>query len=372
MELLIDPHVHLRDWNQAEKETLHHGFSVAWRAGISALFEMPNTDPPLTRRREVERRIAEADAAAASVRTDSGAAPFHGLYVGLTGDADQVEEAIAIHRDHFPRVVGMKLYAGHSTGRMGVTAVQQQLTVWRTLGRAGFRGVVALHAEREDLLRPELWDPMHPETHSDARPALAEVASVQTQLALAEASGFRGTLHVCHISTPDAVELVRREAGSLPFRVVCGATPHHLLLSRDTAAGAAQASDRQPAASAHPIAWFNVNPPLRTEPLREAMLRCLLEGRIDWIESDHAPHTAADKQAGASGLPGFLGLRLLADRLAEAMPDDAARLCADAVLDVFEIPRHLIPANPALQQPVDRPALAREYPWDPYASVDRD
>ncbi len=45
---MIDPHVHLRDWDQAGKETLRHGLSVAWRAGLDGVFEMPNTDPPLT------------------------------------------------------------------------------------------------------------------------------------------------------------------------------------------------------------------------------------------------------------------------------------------------------------------------------------
>ena len=47
---MIDPHVHLRDWNQAKKETLRHGLGVAWRAGLDGVFEMPNTDPPLTSR----------------------------------------------------------------------------------------------------------------------------------------------------------------------------------------------------------------------------------------------------------------------------------------------------------------------------------
>ena len=60
---MIDPHVHLRDWNQAAKETLRHGLSVAWRAGLDGVFEMPNTDPPLTTRDAILRRIDDADAA---------------------------------------------------------------------------------------------------------------------------------------------------------------------------------------------------------------------------------------------------------------------------------------------------------------------
>ena len=62
---MVDPHVHLRDWDQADKETVRHGFDVAWRLGFSALFEMPNTSPPLTARRTISKRIDTADAAIA-------------------------------------------------------------------------------------------------------------------------------------------------------------------------------------------------------------------------------------------------------------------------------------------------------------------
>ncbi len=80
---MIDPHVHLRDWNQAGKETLRHGLSVAFRAGLDAVFEMPNTDPPLVTRDAIRRRIDDADAACRSL----GIRIFHGLYAGLTAVA---------------------------------------------------------------------------------------------------------------------------------------------------------------------------------------------------------------------------------------------------------------------------------------------
>jgi len=158
---MIDPHVHLRDWNQAHKETLLHAFGVAWKCGISALFEMPNTDPPLTTRTTVLRRLADADRALAKLRSKQ----FHGLYVGLTADPEQIRAAVELHQEFFPRVVGFKLYAGHSTGRMGVTTVAGQYQVWRSISSAGYHGVVALHAEREDLLRPDLRVLSDPRTH---------------------------------------------------------------------------------------------------------------------------------------------------------------------------------------------------------------
>jgi dihydroorotase len=354
--ILIDPHVHLRDWNQSHKETLAHGLSVAWRAGLSGVFEMPNPDPPLTTRSAVERRIREVDAL--------GLAIFHGIYIGLTGDPDQVAAAVDCHGELFPRVVGFKLYAGHSTGRMGVIATEAQRTVWNALAKRGYQGVVAIHAEREELLRPDLWDPSRPASHSDARPPLAEIASVQTQLAFAEAAGFRGTLHICHVSCPETVELILRERPSLPFETTIGATPHHLLLDTSRAAAAVTPE-------------YNVNPPLRDPGRRLELYDRLIEGEISWIESDHAPHTWEEKLEGASGLPGLPAFRLLAEDL-RRRGLDVSRLAGGEVLTRFGLDPGLFPENPESEVIwPDREAdaagflsiwlpLSREYQWDPY------
>ncbi|MCG8477496.1 MAG: dihydroorotase [Spirochaetales bacterium] len=383
---LIDPHVHLRDWNQAAKETIVHGFAVAWRAGVSALFEMPNTAPTITDRKAVEKRIADGDAARAALPDVTGEAAsaglFHGMYVGLTDDLDQVREAVAVHGERFPRVVGFKLYAGHSTGRMGVTAAASQFAVWRTLSECDYRGVVAVHAEREELLRPDLWDPLRPESHSEARPTVAEIASVQTQIDLAEAAGFRGTLHICHISVPDTVEIIVRERDGLPFRLTGATTPHHALLDTDLVRSATRRA-REDAARADtpgtPPAEFNVNPPLREPALRTALYDRLTARDLDWIESDHAPHTWAEKEGGASGLPGLAAFRLLAEDLRRALPAAShARLTGQAVLETFAVDDALIGENPHAETPWPDPdenpeafralwrPLAAEYPWDPY------
>jgi dihydroorotase len=99
---MIDPHVHLRDWNQSAKETLRHGLSVAYRAGLDAVFEMPNTDPPLVRREEIVKRIDDADTAVHSQRIRI----VHGLYAGLTAVPRQIEEMVRAWKELFPRVVG--------------------------------------------------------------------------------------------------------------------------------------------------------------------------------------------------------------------------------------------------------------------------
>jgi len=324
---MIDPHVHLRDWSQAPKETLRHGLSVAWRAGLDAVFEMPNTDPPLLTRDTILRRIEEADAALRGL----GVPLVHGLYAGLTAVPRQIEEAVRAWKELFPRVVGLKLYAGHSTGRMGVVDPREQALVYRTLAALGFTGVLAVHCEKESLLKPDEWDPSRPVSHAKARPPAAEVASVDDQKRFAAAAGFTGTLHVCHISTPWALDLLRGRhdaaAGKArpAFRVTCGLTPHHALLD----AGMME----------HPDGIvLKVNPPLRPLPFPSLMMQRLRDGDIDWIETDHAPHTRADKvERFASGFPGlaFLPrfLKLLSDG---GMTDERIQeLSHDAVCRAF-------------------------------------
>ena len=74
-----------------------------------------------------------------------------------------------LHRELFPRVIGFKLYAGHSTGRMGVTDVAGQVGIWKALSTHGYRGVVAVHAEREDLLRLARSYPASPAARQGGR-----------------------------------------------------------------------------------------------------------------------------------------------------------------------------------------------------------
>ncbi len=379
---MIDPHVHLRDWNQKQKETLKHAFTVAWRAGIVALFEMPNTDPPLTAEETILRRIADADAARRALRRTArpDADIFHGLYAGITADARQLSRIVALQRRLFPRVVGLKFYAGHSTGRMGVVSLQEQRGVWSVLAGESYTGVVAIHAETEELLRPERYDPSTPRSHSRARPPEAEIDSIHRHIDLARAAGFQGSIHFCHVSTPEGIDAIAAARGAaalhdtaaregevqkdaarasaardaIPFRLRAGVTPQHLLLNEEVAR-------RSP----HPE-WL-VNPPLRDEERRWALRERLLAGKFDWIESDHAPHTFHDKLGGAAGLPGLPAFRLLRDRLLEEVgPEETERLTHQSVVDAFGIDGALFPGNDNSTIPYDFEGEARAYPWNPY------
>lgn len=289
---MIDPHVHCRDWNQSHKETVRHALYVAEQIGLSGIFDMPNTDPPINSRELVEKRLGDAQKVRSPV--------FYGLYVGLTSNPDQIREAVRTCRDFFPKrgntvgVVGLKMFAGHSVGNLGIIEEDEQRRVYQTLTDEGYGGVLGVHCEKESLLRNDFWDPSKPESHCDARPPEAEYESVRDQIDFASEYGFHGNLHILHTSFPESVKLVDRARKDGKIRVSCGATPHHCRLNR----GLMEESESG--------ILYKVNPPLRQLSASVAILTLLKEGQIDIIETDHAPHTLEEKTSKhMSGFPGL-------------------------------------------------------------------
>ena len=291
---MTDPHVHLRDWNQSNKETIVHGMLTGARAGFNVFFDMPNCNPPLTDRSTVEKRIQLGENAEKELEKQGYDVHYH-VYCGITDNEKQIKEMVRAYNDLFPRVCGMKMFASQSTGNMGIIDPEAQKAVYRTLAEENYRDVIAVHCEKESLFRPD--EP----AHSLKRPPESEQASVRDQISFAEEAGFKGTLHIAHISTAGALEAVREARKRSKIRITCGATPHHILLNET-----------------QETEIIKMNPPLRAEKDRKAIWNALFDGTIDWIESDHAPHTLADKENGASGLPGFEGILIVIGKLREA------------------------------------------------------
>ncbi len=281
---MIDPHAHLRDWNQKHKETIKHGLNVAYHAGFDAVFEMPNTEPAITSKEKILERIELADKAIKEL----GIKIFHGLYAGLTVDIKQIKEVVETYNKKFPRVVGLKMFAGHSTGNMGIIREEEQKLVYKTLAELDYKGVLFVHCEKEAYMKPELWNPEKPINHCKARPPEAEVESVKDQIRFAKESGFNGHLHIAHVSVPDSVELINKAKNYLD--ISCGCTPHHCLL------------DESYMEKSNGI-MYRMNPPLRDKESALKILEYLKEGLIDFMESDHAPHTYEEKIKGMAGVP---------------------------------------------------------------------
>jgi dihydroorotase len=339
---MIDPHVHLRDFNQKYKETVAHGIRIAWKAGLDAVFEMPNTDPPLISQKIIAERLALSPLKDIPL--------FHGVYGGLTQEEAQIREMVNAYRVLFPRVVGLKLFAGSSTGNLGITAPEKQQFVFRTLAEAGFDGVLAVHCEKESMFRHDLYDPENPFSYTKLRPPESETQSIGEIIRFAEQVSFKGMLHICHISTGESVHEVEQARQRKIIRITCGLTPHHALLCDE------HMKDENGY-------LLKMNPPLRPRSIQKRMLILLFEGKIDWIETDHAPHTRAEKQtcAGIPGLPFYP--HFLKKLIAMGMTDEQlAFLTHTSICNTFRIDIRNTKRTGGLN-------LENEYEFDPYKRI---
>ncbi len=267
----IDPHVHCRDWQEAYKSTIKDVVSLALSNGIVAVFDMPNTNPPITNESLVKARLALA--------RKEGVLQHYYLYVGITSDEKQIADAARLARLS-KKIVGIKMFAGTSVGSLALPSESDQKEVYRILAELGYEGVLAVHCEKEKYFRQEEWNPQVPATWNDARPEIAEIESVKDQIKFARKAGFSGTLHIAHVSAPESVKIIDKARRHM--KITCGATPHHLLISTREMAG-------------RNGLLYKVNPPIRNERSRRTLFSLLKKGRIDWIETDHAPHTLAEK-----------------------------------------------------------------------------
>jgi len=281
---LIDMHVHLREPGGEAKETIATGARAAAAGGFAAVLAMPNTSPPVdceymaryVRMRGAEAGGAEVLVCGALTEGREGARPAdlaglaRGGAVAASDDGDEVRDA---------RVLRACM---REAARLSIP--------------------VLCHAEDPDLVRDGAVNEGRVSTELGlaGRPALAEELAVARDLTLAAEAGCK--VHIQHVSTAWALARIAA-AKAAGLAVTCEAAPHHLLLTEDACRG------YDPNAK--------VNPPLRTEADRAALLAALADGTVDAIATDHAPHSPEDKglefdraAAGIVGLETALGLAL--------------------------------------------------------------
>ncbi|HUX41563.1 MAG TPA: dihydroorotase [Rectinemataceae bacterium] len=299
MPAFIDLHAHFRDPGFPEKETIESGCLAAAAGGFGTVVAMANTkpatdDPNLARDARVRALalgLIDYLPAIAATRGLEGHDVSHldALEAFLAADPSQPEAP------HYEDRARIWLRVISDDGRDAA----DDATLLAAMRKAADLGLlVACHCERGAFGLP----PGHEASGWYSSPEgmeadrSAEIRGVGRAIRLAKVSGC--ALHLCHLSTRESVELVRREKRRAideggAFRLSCEVTPHHLALgaAEARAAGAAGAG--------------RVNPWLREEDDRLALLEGLRDGTIAAIATDHAPHGIADK---AGGAPGFSGL----------------------------------------------------------------
>ncbi len=266
----VDPHVHLRDLDWAHKATFASETRAALAGGYWAVLDMPNTAPATTTRTALQHKLA---------RIRSGAACDWGLYFGASQDDNTAEYARVVDA-----VCGLKIYNNATTGDL--------LIADQALRRAHYRA----------------WPARRPVAVHAEGPTVAEV------LALVRETGTH--THFCHISTAEEIALLREaKADGLPVSI--GVTPHHLWLTEDDVPRLG--------------AFGRMKPELKTPADRAALWDAIADGTVDVVESDHAPHTLAEK-ASANPPFGVPGLETTLPLLCTALHD--GRLTEQQIIDL--------------------------------------
>lgn len=309
----IDLHAHFRYPGQGQKEELTTALAAAAAGGFGTLVLMPNTIPAISSKELVEQVCNDAHALGIAdviqsitlTKDYSGNDTSHLQQLSAFVDGtppSAVQVAMATEDGKDVESSSTMLEAMKICGQKNITVACHSEDMTLAAAARPFRKVAtdifAVHApqpqealgaipDTTDSSNPEIKKALASLEQANRLLSLAEDIATDRNIRLAHQAGCH--IHLSHVSTAGAMEAIRA-AKAKGYRVSCEVTPHHLSLS---------------VADNDPSLRHIVNPPLRSEEDRQAMIQALLDGTADCISTDHAPHTAQDK---ANGAPGFSGL----------------------------------------------------------------
>ena len=293
---LVDVHVHLREPGQGYKETIATGTAAAAAGGFTTVCAMPNTIP-VNDSAETTRWMQSAERGAVIRVFPIGAATRGSMGDALTEYGSlKAAGAVAVTDDGKP-ILGDAIMreALNAAARVNLPVIQHAEDTRLTGGCSMNAGVVAFRLGLRGM------------------PVEAESGLVERDIRLlAEVKDSRAHLHVAHLSTRSALDAVRR-ARRNKLRVTCEVTPHHFVLNEE----AVDSYDTH----------AKMNPPLRSEADRAATIEGIIDGSIDCIATDHAPHAVHEKEQeferapnGITGLESALGISIAVLHVRHKLP----------------------------------------------------
>ncbi len=258
-----DVHVHFREPGFSYKETMRSGSLASARGGYTAVCTMPNLNPVPDSLEHLNQQLRLIEEGACI-----HVYPYGAITVGEKGEAHADLEGMA------PYVIG---FSDDGRGVQSDEMMHQAMVRAKALGK-----IIVAHCEVNDLLRGGyIHDGDYARAHGHRGICSeSEWLQIQRDLQLAEEIGC--AYHVCHISTKESVEIIR-QAKARGVDVTCETGPHYLVMDD----GDLKEDGR-----------FKMNPPLRSREDREALIQGILDGTIDMIATDHAPHSAEEKAKG--------------------------------------------------------------------------
>ena len=343
---VIDPQVHFREPGLEHKEDLFTASCACAKGGVTSFLEMPNTRPLTTTQAELDDKLR---------RASEKCLVNYGFFIGAT--AENLPDLLDAHP-----TPGIKIFMGSMHGPLLVGGEANLEAIFSKGDR-----LIAVHAEdqaRIEQRRQEFVGITNPAVHSQIQDN--EAALLATQLALKLSKKYQRRLHILHLSTGEEAELLRRDK---PIWVTAEVTPQHLLLNTsayDQIGTLAQ-----------------MNPPLRSYLDNEILWQALLDGVIDFIATDHAPHTLEEKAKGypntPSGMPGVetsLPLMLTQAVAGKCTVAQVSNWMSAAVAKAYRIPKKgaiatgydadLVLVDLENYRPVLREELLTKCGWSPF------
>ncbi|APX73406.1 dihydroorotase [Companilactobacillus allii] len=261
---LVDVHVHFREPGQVHKETIKTGSEAAAHGGFTTVGAMPNVIPVPDNVEKFEHQVKLNERSKVKIVQ----------YAPVT--LDEISDQLS----PIEKLSNAGAFAFSNDGH-GIANAKTMFDAMERISQLNSH--LAAHVEDQNLFNKGVINSGKTATRLGlpAIQRVAETSQLARDLLLAKETGVH--YHVCHISTKDSVELIRiaKDAG---INVSCEVTPHHLLLSDEDIL-----TDD---------ANFKMNPPLRSETDREALIAGVLDGTIDMIATDHAPHAKDEKNKG--------------------------------------------------------------------------
>ena len=343
---VIDPQVHFREPGLEHKEDLFTASCACAKGGVTSFLEMPNTRPLTITQETLNDKLQ---------RAASKCLVNYGFFIGAT--SDNLSELL-----HANPTCGIKIFMGSMHGPLLVDPQEILESIF-----ANGNILIAVHAEDQTRLRQrrEEFANIHEVAiHSQIQDS--QTALIATQRALKLSKKYRRRLHILHMSTAEEANLMRQDK---PDWVTCEVSPQHLLLN--TTAYEEIGSLAQ------------MNPPLRGSHDNEVLWQALLDGVIDFIATDHAPHTLEEKKQdypkSPSGMPGVetsLPLMLTAAAQGRCTVAQVVNWMSTAVASAYSIPNKgaiapgydadLVLVDLNSHKKVQKEELATKCGWSPF------
>jgi dihydroorotase len=347
---VIDPQVHFREPGLEYKEDLYTASRACARGGVTSFLEMPNTKPLTITQAALDDKLA---------RAADHCLVNYGFFIGAT--KAQLPDMLTANP-----VCGIKIFMGSMHGDL---LVDEEIVLDPIFAK-GDR-LIAVHAEDQARIadrRAQYSDATDPAVHSIIQDNQAALNA--TKLAVKLSKKYQRRLHILHLSTGDEAEFLRQEK---PAWVTAEVTPQHLVLNTE--------------AYKTKGTLVQMNPPIRSAQDNETLWQALRDGVIDFIATDHAPHTLEEKSQpypkSPSGMPGVetsLAVMLTQAKAGKCTVAQVSHWMSTAVAKAYKIPNKglievgydadLVLVDLENTKPVRREDVQSKCGWNPFEGWD--